>query len=218
MRAWPASGTWVPIGCVTRWNRAACGGGEFHREAQHRGRMMYPSVSKRRTVSPCQDTNLTAEGRDRLAGLMADGLSLRSIGRALARRRPSRASCGATRSTAGRTGARGRRRIHAAPPAHGGARDGCEARGPCHGPAQRRLDAGADTRTRLRLGIEAGLRAVCAETIHGWIYRAAQKTGRLWRFLTRHHARRRKRHGRASKDKIAEKSTFLSGLTTLMLA
>jgi len=29
--------------------------GEFHREAQHRGRMMYPSVSKRRTVSPCQD-------------------------------------------------------------------------------------------------------------------------------------------------------------------
>ena len=29
--------------------------GEFHREAQHRGRMMYPSVSKRRTVLPCQD-------------------------------------------------------------------------------------------------------------------------------------------------------------------
>jgi CRP-like cAMP-binding protein len=33
----------------------AAGQGEFHREAQHRGRMMYPSVSKRRTVLPCQD-------------------------------------------------------------------------------------------------------------------------------------------------------------------
>ena len=59
---------------------------------------------------------------------------------------------------------------------------------------------------RLRLGIETGLRAVCPETICGWIYRAGQKTERLWRFLTRHHARRRKRHGRASKDKIAEKT------------
>ena len=43
---------------------------------------------------------------------------------------------------------------------------------------------------RLRLGIETGLRAVCAETIYGWIYRAGQKAGRLWRFLTRTHARR----------------------------
>jgi hypothetical protein len=30
----------------------------------------------------------------------------------------------------------------------------------------------------LRLGIEAGLRAVCTETIYGWIYRAGQKTER----------------------------------------
>ena len=59
---------------------------------------------------------------------------------------------------------------------------------------------------RLRLGIERGLRAVCAETIYGWIYRAGQKTERLWRCLTRHHARRRKRHGRASRDTIAEKT------------
>ena len=28
---------------------------------------------------------------------------------------------------------------------------------------------------RLRLGIEPGLRAVCAETIYGWIYRAGQR-------------------------------------------
>ena len=59
---------------------------------------------------------------------------------------------------------------------------------------------------RLRLGIETGLRAVCAETIYGWIYRAGRKAERLWRFLTRHHARRRKRHGRASRDTIAEQT------------
>ena len=59
---------------------------------------------------------------------------------------------------------------------------------------------------RLRLGIERGLRAVCAETVYGWIYRAGQKTERPWRYLTRHHARRRKRHGRASRDTIAEKT------------
>ena len=54
---------------------------------------------------------------------------------------------------------------------------------------------------RLWLGIETGLRAVCAETIYGWIYRAGHKAGRLWRFLTRRRARRRKRHGRASRGK-----------------
>ena len=59
---------------------------------------------------------------------------------------------------------------------------------------------------RLRLGIEPGLRAVCAETIYGWIYRAGQKTERLWRYLTRNHARRRTRHGRTSRDTIAEKT------------
>jgi IS30 family transposase len=59
---------------------------------------------------------------------------------------------------------------------------------------------------RLRLGIGTGLRAVRPETIYGWVYRAGQKTGRLWRFLTRRHARRRKRHGRASRDTIAEKT------------
>lgn len=59
---------------------------------------------------------------------------------------------------------------------------------------------------RLRLGIEAGLRAVCPETIYGWISRVAQKTGRLWRLLTRAHTRRRKRHARASRDRIAEKT------------
>ena len=59
---------------------------------------------------------------------------------------------------------------------------------------------------RLRLGIEAGLRAVCTETIYGWIYRAGQKAERLWRFLTRRHARRRKTNARASRDRIADKT------------
>ena len=58
----------------------------------------------------------------------------------------------------------------------------------------------------MRRGIERGLRAVCTETIYGWIYRASQKTARLWRLLTRHHARRRKRPGRASRDTITEKT------------
>ena len=44
---------------------------------------------------------------------------------------------------------------------------------------------------RLRLGIETGLPAACTETLYGWIYRAGQKTERLWRFLTRRRARRR---------------------------
>jgi IS30 family transposase len=59
---------------------------------------------------------------------------------------------------------------------------------------------------RLRLGIETGLRAACTETLYGWIYRAGQKTERLWRFLTRRRARRKKRSGRASRDTINEKT------------
>lgn len=59
---------------------------------------------------------------------------------------------------------------------------------------------------RLWLGIETGLRAVCTETICGWVYCASRKAGRLWRFLTPRRARRRKCHARASRDTIAEKA------------
>jgi 2,4-dienoyl-CoA reductase-like NADH-dependent reductase (Old Yellow Enzyme family) len=45
----------APCGIHAEYYAQRGGAGEFHREAQHRGRMMYPSVSKRRTVSPCQD-------------------------------------------------------------------------------------------------------------------------------------------------------------------
>jgi transposase, IS30 family len=58
---------------------------------------------------------------------------------------------------------------------------------------------------RLRRGVERGLRGLCAETIYSWIYRKGQKAEKLWRYLTRRRARRRPRHGRASRDTIAEK-------------
>jgi transposase, IS30 family len=58
---------------------------------------------------------------------------------------------------------------------------------------------------RLRRGVERGLRGLCAETIYSWIYRKGQKAEKLWRYLTRRRARRRPRHGRASRDTIAGK-------------
>jgi transposase, IS30 family len=58
---------------------------------------------------------------------------------------------------------------------------------------------------RLRRGLGRGLRGFCTETIYSWIYRKGQKAEKLWRYLTRRRARRRKRHGRASRDTIAGK-------------
>lgn len=151
--------------------------------------------------------HLTADERDRLAGLRADGLSIRAIARVLGRA-PSTISREIGRNALDS----GAYRPHVADGAYMLRRQ-----------RQARLETDAklaayvtDRLTegwtpeqiagRLRLGVERGLRAVSTETIYAWIYRAAQKAGRLWRFLTRHHARRRKRHGRASKDKIAEKT------------
>ena len=153
-------------------------------------------------------SHLTAEERDRLAGLMADGLSLRSIAKALGRA----ASTIWARSRAARTvrmwrmehtccAANARRRSRRMPELAAYVTD--------------RLTEGwtpEQVAGRLRLGIEPGLRAVCAETIYGWIYRAGQKAGRLWRFLTLRHARRRKRHGRTSRDTIAEKNSYFSAI------
>jgi transposase, IS30 family len=58
---------------------------------------------------------------------------------------------------------------------------------------------------RLRRGLERGLRGLCTEAIYAWIYRKGQKAEKLWRYLTRRRARRRKRHGRISRDTIADK-------------
>jgi IS30 family transposase len=58
---------------------------------------------------------------------------------------------------------------------------------------------------RLKLGLEPGLRAVCAETIYAWIYRAGQKARKLWNLLPRRRARRRPRSGRRWREIITGK-------------
>ena len=150
-------------------------------------------------------SHLTAEERDRLAGLMADCLSLRSIAKAL-----GRAASTISRELRRNALDSGAYRPHVADGAYmlRRQRKAIETDAKLAAYVTDRLTEGwtpEQVAGRLRLGIEPGLRAVCAETIYGWIYRAAQKTERLWRFLTRRHARRRKRHGRTSRDTIAEK-------------
>ena len=110
---------------------------------------MYPSVSKRRTVSHVRI--FPPHGRGERSARRSDcRRSVASIDRQGAR--PGRvdhiARAAAQRARQRRLpSARGRRGVHAAPPAHGDARDGCQAHGLCHGPTGRRLDAGADRRT-----------------------------------------------------------------------
>ena len=152
-------------------------------------------------------SHLTAEERDRLAGLMADGLSLRAIAKAL-----GRAASTISREIGRNALESGAYRPHVADGAYMLRRQRAAALETDARLAAYVTDRLAEGWTpeqiagRLRLGIEPGLRAVCAETIYGWIYRAGQKAGRLWRYLTRRRARRRKRHGRASRDTIAEKT------------
>jgi transposase, IS30 family len=151
--------------------------------------------------------HLTADERDRIAELKADGASLRAIGRALGRAastisrelRRNALDSGAYRPQVA-DGAYMLRRQRAAV---------LETDLNLAGYVTARLSEGwtpEQIAGRLRLGIESGLRAVCTETIYGWIYRAGQKTERLWRFLTRRHARRRKATARASRDRIADKT------------
>ena len=52
---------------------------------------------------------------------------------------------------------------------------------------------------------EPRLRAVGCETIYAFIYRAAQKAEQLWRYLTRHHKRRRPPRSRPSRDTIKDR-------------
>ena len=57
----------------------------------------------------------------------------------------------------------------------------------------------------LKAGNERRLRAVGCETIYAFIYRAAQKAEQLWRYLTRHHKRRRPPRSRPSRDTIKDR-------------
>ena len=151
--------------------------------------------------------HLTAEERDRLAALKAEGLSLRAIARTL-----GRAASTISREVRRNALDSGAYRPHVADGSYMLRRQRAavlETDAKLAAYVTDRLSEGwtpEQIAGRLRLGIETGLRAVCAETIYGWTYRAGQKGGRLWRFLTRRHARRRKRHARASRDTIAEKT------------
>ena len=57
----------------------------------------------------------------------------------------------------------------------------------------------------LKGGNEPRLRAVGCETIYAFIYRAGQQAEQLWRYLTRHHKRRRPRRSRPSQDTIKDR-------------
>jgi IS30 family transposase len=152
-------------------------------------------------------SHLTAAERDRIADLKADGLSVQAIGRSL-----GRAASTISREVRRNALDSGAYRPHVAEGAYLLRRQrpaALETDAKLATYATDRLAEGwtpEQIAGRLRLGVETGLRAVCAETIYGWIYRAGQKAERLWRFLTRRHARRRPRHGRVSRDAIAEKA------------
>ncbi|MDR9395774.1 MAG: IS30 family transposase [Roseovarius sp.] len=152
-------------------------------------------------------SHLTVDERDRLAGLLAEGLSLRAIGRALGRS-PSTISREIRRNALD-SGAYRPHRADGAYMLRRQRRARLETDAKLAAYVTDRLTEGwtpEQIAGRLRLGVERGLRPVSTETIYAWIYRADQKAGRLWRFPTRRRARRRKRHGRASRDTIAEKA------------
>ena len=117
-------------------------------------------------------SHLTAEERDRLAGLMADGLSLRAIGRAL-----GRAAATISRELRRNALDSGAYRPHVADGAYMLRRQraaALETDAKLATYVTDRLSEGwtpEQIAGRLRLGIERGLRAVCPETIYGWIYR-----------------------------------------------
>lgn len=150
--------------------------------------------------------HLTAEERDRLAGFLAAGLSLRAISRAL-----GRAASTISREIGRNALESGVYRPHLADGAYmlrrqRKARLETDAKLAAY--VTDRLTEGWSPEQiagRLQRGDERGLPTISTETIYGWIYRADQKAARLWRFLTRRRARRKRRHGRAARDRITEK-------------
>ena len=150
--------------------------------------------------------HLTAEERDVIASMRAEGRSCRAIARQL-RRAPSTISRERRRYTEDS----GAWRPHLAEAAYRRRR---------RRPAVLETDTALATYVTARLaegwtpeqiagwlkrGIERGLRSVCAETIYAWLYRAGQAGEKLWRFLVRKHGRRRPRGARASRDTISDK-------------
>jgi transposase, IS30 family len=60
----------------------------------------------------------------------------------------------------------------------------------------------------LKTGDERGLRALGFAAIYAFIYRAAWKGEELWRYLTRHHKRRKPRRARPSRDMIKDRASI----------
>ena len=121
--------------------------------------------------------HLTADDRDRIADLKAEGLSLRAIAKSL-----GRAASTVSRELRRNALESGRYRPRVADGAYMLRRQRAAVLERAAKLAAYVTDRLAEGWTpeqiagRLRLGIEIGLRAVCPETIYGWIYRASQKT------------------------------------------
>jgi transposase, IS30 family len=149
--------------------------------------------------------HLTAEERDTIASMHAEGRSCQAIAWQL-RRSPSTIS-----RELGRNAENGVWRPHRAEAAYRRRRRRASLleRDPALAAyVAARLAEGwtpEQIAGRLKRGIERGLGALCAETIYAWIYSAGQRAAKLWRFLVRKHARRGRRAGRGSRDQIPDK-------------
>ena len=154
-------------------------------------------------------THLTLEARERLAALKADGLSLRSIARALGR----------AASTVSRELRRNALPRGGYLPVHA---EGCY-RERRQRPAILERDAklGRFVRERLlegwtpeqiagwlKRGEERGLRSVSCETVYAFIHRPGQKGEKLRKLLPRGRARRGRRRARQPRSAIAERRSI----------
>ena len=154
-------------------------------------------------------THLTLEERERLAALKADGLSLRSIARALGR----------AASTVSRELRRNALPKGGYLPVHA---EGCYLeRRQRQAILERDAKLGRFVRERLRegwtpeqiagwlkRGEERQLRAVSCETIYAFVHRPGQKGEKLWKLLPRGRARRGRRRARQPRSAIAERRSI----------
>src|ERR671917_53110 len=154
-------------------------------------------------------THLRLAEREQLAALKAEGLSLRSIARALGR----------AASTVSRELRRNALPRGGYLPVHA---EGCY-RERRQRPAILERDAklGRFVRERLLEGWtpeqiagwlkcceERGLRPVSTETIHAFLHRAGQKAEKLWKLLPRGRAKRARRQARQPRSTIAERRSI----------
>src|SRR5215208_5530743 len=154
-------------------------------------------------------THLELEERERLAALKAEGLSLRSIARALGRA----ASTVSRELRCNALPRGGYLQVHA---------EGCyRERRQRRAILERDVKLGRFVRERLlegwtpeqiagwlRRGEERGLRVVSPETIYAFVHRPGQKAEKLWKLLPRGSARRGRRRARQPRNVIAERRSI----------